>query len=122
MNPDLYRGKQVEPSRAALGARVGLDPSPMPAGSSKIGLGNGRVEDVERADPHLHLPCGVRYKGAPPALGVRSQPLSGDAKLEVLNVELAAPTGPDPSRFPARDPAPAGGGVKALRREPVRVH
>jgi hypothetical protein len=56
MNPALYRAKQVEPGRAALGARVERDPSALfvhrlvvqRTGSSKTSLGTDPIEDVPR--------------------------------------------------------------------------
>ena len=55
MNPALYRAKQVEPGRAALGTRVERDPSDMSVQrfgaegtGSKTSLGRDLIEDVPR--------------------------------------------------------------------------
>src|SRR5258708_10434305 len=55
MNPALYPAKQVEPGRAALGARVERDPSDLPVQrsvakgrGSKTSLGKDLIEDVPR--------------------------------------------------------------------------
>jgi hypothetical protein len=55
MNPALHRAKQVEPGRAALGARVERDPSDLSVQrlvaegtGSKTSLGKDLIEDVPR--------------------------------------------------------------------------
>jgi hypothetical protein len=52
MNPALYRGKQVEPGRVALGARVERDPCDRSVlertGSNQTRLGKDLLEDVAR--------------------------------------------------------------------------